>query len=85
MSIVLPVLRRNGQAQPTDFPGESGVGDAHPTGSKVADAIKLAGVDQSRSFLRQGEQLIHNFGRSVWLIGELLFGQSEGDIVKSGV
>lgn len=54
------------------------VGDAHPTGSKVADAIKLAGIDQSRSFLRQGEQLIHNFGRSVWLIGKLLFGQSEG-------
>lgn len=52
------------------------VGDAHPTGSKVADAIKLAGIDQSRSFLRQGEQLIHNFGRSVWLIEKLLFGQS---------
>ncbi|MCZ7654106.1 MAG: hypothetical protein M5R42_07195 [Rhodocyclaceae bacterium] len=29
------------------------VGDAHPTGSKVADAIKLAGIDQSRSHLRQ--------------------------------
>lgn len=54
------------------------VGDAHPTGSKIADAIKLAGIDQNRSFLRQGEQLIHNFGRSVWLIGKLLFGQSEG-------
>lgn len=53
------------------------VGDAHPTGSKVADAIKLAGIDQSRSFLRQGEQLIHNFGRSVWLIGKLHFGQPE--------
>lgn len=51
------------------------VGDAHPTGSKVADAIKLAGIDQSSSFLRQGEQLIHNFGRSVWLIGKLLFEQ----------
>ncbi len=51
------------------------VGDAHPTGSKVADAIKLAGIDQSRSFLRQGEQLIHNFGRSIWLIGKLLFGK----------
>jgi hypothetical protein len=53
------------------------VGDAHPTGSKVADAIKLAGIDQSISFLRQGEQLIHNFGRSVWFIGKLLFGQKE--------
>lgn len=51
------------------------VSDAHPTGSKVADSIKLAGIDQSRSHLRQGEQLIHNFGRSVWLIGKLLFGQ----------
>ena len=53
------------------------VGDAHPTGSKVADAIKLAGIDQSRSHLRQGEQLIHNFGLAVWLIGKHLFGQPE--------
>ena len=53
------------------------VGDAHPTGSKVTDAIKLAGIDQSSSFLRQGEQLIHNIGRSIWLIGKFLFGQSE--------
>ena len=51
------------------------VGDAHPTGSKVTDAIKLAGIDQSGSFLRQGEQLIHNFGRSVWFIGKFLFGE----------
>ncbi|BGE66988.1 TPA: hypothetical protein MXV65_002506 [Pseudomonas aeruginosa] len=50
------------------------VGDAHPTGSKVTDAIKLAGIDQDSSFLRQGEQLIHNFGRSVWFIGNFLFG-----------
>lgn len=49
------------------------VGDAHPTGSKVTDAIKLAGIDQSSSFLKQGEQLIHNFGRSVWFIGKGLF------------
>lgn len=53
------------------------VGDAHPTGSKVADAIKLAGIDQSNSYLRQGEQLIHNFGRAIWLIGRYLFGQPE--------
>lgn len=53
------------------------VGDAHPTGSKIADAIKLAGIDQSSSFMRQGEQLIHNFGRSIWLIGKLLFGRPE--------
>lgn len=53
------------------------VGDAHPTGSKVKDAIKLAGVDQDSSFLRQGEQLIHNFGQSVWYIGKYLFGRVE--------
>lgn len=49
------------------------VGDAHPTGSKIGDALKLAGIDKSRSFMRQGEQLIFNFGRSVWWIGKLLF------------
>jgi hypothetical protein len=53
------------------------VGDAHPTGSKIGDALKLAGIDESRSFLRQGEQLIGNFGRSVWWIGKLLFEDSE--------
>ena len=53
------------------------VGDAHPTGSKIGDALKLAGIDESSSFLRQGEQLIYNFGRSVWWIGKLLFGQPE--------
>jgi hypothetical protein len=58
------------------------VGDAHPTSSKVVDAIKLAGIDQSRSFLRQGEQLIFNFGRSVWCVGALLFGQSEDEKVR---
>jgi len=53
------------------------VGDAHPTGSKIGDALKLAGIDESCSFMRQGEQLIFNFGRSVWWIGKLLFGQPE--------
>lgn len=53
------------------------VGDAHPTGSKITDAIKLAGIDQGNSYLRQGEQLIHNFGRSVWLVNNILFGQPE--------
>lgn len=53
------------------------VGDAHPTGSKIGDALKLVGIDESSSFMRQGEQLIHNFERSVWWIGQLLFGQSE--------
>jgi len=53
------------------------VGDAHPTGSKIGDALKLAGIDENKSFLRQGEQLIFNFGRSVLMIGKLLFGQPE--------
>ncbi|MCL6272257.1 hypothetical protein M3P05_20255 [Sansalvadorimonas sp. 2012CJ34-2] len=53
------------------------VGDAHPTGSKIEDAITLAGIDQELSFLRQGEQLIHNFGQSVWYIGKFLFAQPE--------
>jgi len=50
------------------------VGDAHPTSSKIGDALKLAGVDESSSFLRQGEQLISNYGQSIWWIGKLLFG-----------
>jgi hypothetical protein len=53
------------------------VGDAHPTSSKIGDALKLAGVDESSSFLKQGEQLISNFGQSIWWLGKLLFGQPE--------
>jgi len=53
------------------------VGDAHPTGSKIGDALKLAGIDEGNSFLRQGEQLISNFGQSIWHIGKSLFGQSK--------
>lgn len=49
------------------------VGDAHPTSSKIGDALKLVGIDDSNSFLRQGEQLISNFGQSIWWIGKLLF------------
>ncbi len=49
------------------------VGDAHPTSSKIGDALKLAGIDDSESFLRQGEQLIANFGQSIWWVGKLLF------------
>ncbi|EHJ94499.1 hypothetical protein [Vreelandella boliviensis] len=49
------------------------VGDAHPTSSKIGDALKLAGIDDSNSFLRQGEQLISNFGQSIWWVGKLLF------------
>jgi hypothetical protein len=52
------------------------VGDAHPTGSKVTDAIKLAGVDERCTYIRQGEQLINNIGYTIWLIGKLLFGEN---------
>lgn len=53
------------------------VGDAHPTSSKIGEALKLAGVDENSSFLSQSEQLISNFGQSIWMIGKLLFGQPE--------
>ncbi|MCE9886827.1 hypothetical protein [Serratia marcescens] len=49
------------------------LGDAHPMGSKIGEALQLAGIDESRTPLRQGEQLIHNVGRSIWWIGRLLF------------
>lgn len=49
------------------------VGDAHPTSSKIGEALRLAGIDDNNSFLRQGEQLISNFGQSIWWIGKLLF------------
>jgi len=57
---------------------EMRVGDAHPTGSKIGDALKLAGIDESRSYLRQGEQLIRNVGHAVWWIGKLLFEKNTG-------
>lgn len=53
------------------------LGDAHPTSSKIGDALKLAGIDGSMSFLRQGEQLISNYGQSIWWIGKLFFETSE--------
>lgn len=53
------------------------LGDAHPTGSKIEEAIKLAGIDENQSFLRQGEQLISNFGQAIWYIGSILFRKSE--------
>ncbi|MEM1370082.1 MAG: hypothetical protein AAGG02_19170 [Cyanobacteria bacterium P01_H01_bin.15] len=54
------------------------VGDAHPTSSKIGGALRLAGIDDSKSFLRQGEQLISHFGESIWWVGKLLFDKSEG-------
>lgn len=49
------------------------VGDAHPTSSKIDEALKLAGIDDEISFLRQGEQLISNVGQSIWWIGKMMF------------
>jgi hypothetical protein len=49
------------------------VGDAHPTRSKIEEALKLAGIDNEFSFLRQGEQLISNVGQSIWWIGKMMF------------
>ncbi|USA47432.1 hypothetical protein NDN11_04770 [Acinetobacter sp. C26M] len=53
------------------------LGDAHPTSSKIDDALKLAKIDEEHSFLKQGEQLISNFGQTIWWIGKFLFGQTE--------
>jgi hypothetical protein len=53
------------------------VGDAHPTSSKIGEALKLAGIDTSASCLRQGEQLIGNYGHAIWHAGSLLFGDQE--------
>lgn len=49
------------------------VGDAHPTSSKIEEALKLAGIDDEISFLRQGQQLIANVGQSIWYIGKMMF------------
>ena len=57
------------------------VGDAHPTSSDISGALKLAGIDTAGTYLRQGEQLIRNFGNAVWCTWSLLFdrhGKSEG-------
>ena len=56
------------------------LGDAHPISSKIDEALELAGIDTTASYLRQGQQLIRNFGRAVWSTGRLLFGGDE----KSG-
>lgn len=53
------------------------LGDAHPTGSKIDDAIKLAGIDENLSYLRQGEQLIQNLQKTISYIGYVLFALDE--------
>ena len=49
------------------------ISDAHLTSSKIDSALQLAGIDDSQSFLKQAEQLIKNFGESIWWVGKLLF------------
>lgn len=49
------------------------IGDAHLASSKVESALQLAGIDDSQSHLKQAEQLIKNFGESIWWVGKLLF------------
>jgi hypothetical protein len=49
------------------------VGDAHPTSSKIGEALELAGINNENSFLRQGQQLISNIGQSIWWIGKMMF------------
>ena len=51
------------------------LGDAHPTSSKIEEAIKLAGIDENQSYLRQGQQLIHNFAYTIWHIEHIIFGE----------
>jgi hypothetical protein len=45
-------------------------GDAHPTSSKIDEAIKLAGISQDMSYLKQGEQMISNYGEAIWHISK---------------
>jgi hypothetical protein len=53
------------------------VGDAPPTSSKIEEALKLARINNENSFLRQGKQLISNFGQSIWWISKMMFEKTE--------
>ena len=53
------------------------IGDPHPTSSKIGDALKLTNIDTTASYLKQGEQLISNFGYAIWTTGSLLFGSND--------
>ena len=53
------------------------VGDAHPTSSKIGEAIELAKINEEISPLRQGQQLISNFGNSIWRIGQMMFAKPQ--------
>jgi hypothetical protein len=47
-------------------------GDAHPTSSTIEEAYALAGIDRSKSPIRQAEQMIDNYARAIWGIGKIL-------------
>ena len=53
-------------------------GDAHPTSSKIGEAIELARIDSTQSFLRQGQQLISNVGQSIWQVDKMMFSRKLG-------
>jgi hypothetical protein len=48
------------------------VGDAHPTSSAIEEAFLLAGIDRSRSPLRQAEQMIDNYANAIWGVGRII-------------
>lgn len=79
------VAQRIGEERARDLMGpifgayEMRVGDAHPTSSAIDDSLDLVGIDRAASYLRQGEQLISNFTRSIFLIGRSLFADARGE------
>ena len=52
------------------------LGDAHPAGSQIEDALNVAKIDTSLSFLKQGEQLISNYGQAINEIDRVLFDEN---------
>jgi hypothetical protein len=53
------------------------IGDAHPTSSDIEEAFALAGIDRSRSHLRQAQQMIDNYAHAIWGVGKILFDDLE--------
>ena len=48
------------------------IGDAHPAESKIEDALRLARINTSLSYLKQGTQLLVNFANALRNIGLIL-------------
>lgn len=48
------------------------IGDAHPAESKIEDALRLARIDTSLSYLKQGTQLLVNFANALRTVGLIL-------------